>query len=97
MVFIPFGGHSQEIGNASDEFTVIKNLENEWLIYDQDLENYVPYILETRFDSPTASFFIDLNQYQNYTLVLCLQKESSIFVEKALSLYREEEGCLEIF
>lgn len=92
----PIGVFAQEIGKPSEDFTVVKNLQNEWLVYDQDLENYVPYILNTRFDSPTASFFVNLNQYQNYSLVLCLQKESAVFVEKSLSIYQEDEDCVEL-
>lgn len=63
----------------------IKNLKEEWLIYDQGSQTYLPYY-ENFFENTHAiSFNIDLRLFKNYQLYLGVPSNSTIFYNQRLS------------
>lgn len=67
-----------------DRFIPIYNYQNDWLVYNGQYKNYVPYSQEINDDSRYVSTYIDLVKNRNYFLLLKTESKSYLFLEGAL-------------
>lgn len=74
---------AQQADQLSD-YTIIKDFTSEWLVYDSDLDSYVPYVLNSPFDYQTASFYLNSRQFSGGKLVCALQEGSSLLVNQKM-------------
>lgn len=68
-------------GNA---YYPVKNLQNDWQVYDETFRTYVPYLPELHSAVPTVSVFIDVESNRNYRLLLFSESDSYLFINAAL-------------
>lgn len=67
-----------------ENFSVINNLQNDWLVYNSTYKNYVPYSLELNESSKYVSVYLDLIKNRNYFILLKTESQSYLFLEGAL-------------
>ncbi|MGR3810147.1 DUF4271 domain-containing protein [Jiulongibacter sp. NS-SX5] len=56
-------------GGPNDQYHIIKNFENDWYIYDESEEIFIPFIDRIQSSAQTHSAFIDLQKFKKYTLL----------------------------
>lgn len=78
---------------VNNDFTILKNLNQEWMVYDQDRTSYVPYVLQTPFRTSSISFMLDLAGNKEYILQCCIQKGTSLFIDQKIISKFNEAGC----
>lgn len=76
-----------------DNFETIRNLQNDWLLYDWERASYVPYILNTPFQANSLSFLLGTEENAGYSLRLCIQKGASLFIEQNIITKFNQAGC----
>ena len=67
-----------------DAYYPVKNLQNDWQVYDEAFRTYVPYLPELHSAVPTVSVFIDVESNRNYRLLLFSESDSYLFINAAL-------------
>jgi len=67
----------------AQEYYVVKNLKNDWQIYDRYYQSYIP-LLTKDAKIPNGGIFIKKKQDQDYYISFYSNKELSIFVENKL-------------
>jgi len=67
-----------------DQFFPIYNYQNDWLVYNSQYKNYVPFSQEVDEGSRYVSLYIDLIKNRNYNLLLKTDAEDYLFLEGAL-------------
>lgn len=69
----------------NDEYEVIYDFKNDWYVYDESYENYIPYIAERHFNIPAHVIFCELDANKNYDLLIkCKGKNNFLFIEGSL-------------
>ncbi|MES2732662.1 MAG: DUF4271 domain-containing protein [Bacteroidota bacterium] len=79
-------------GNSSDDtqahaeknYYIVRDLQNDWQVYDQKYNAYVPYLQEKHTNVYSASILVDLPAYQGYELLFYTDKEIYLFIDAAL-------------
>lgn len=67
------------------EYNVVYDFKNDWYVYDESYENYVPYIAERHFNIPAHIIFCELDANKNYDLLIkCKGKNNFLFIEGSL-------------
>ena len=67
-----------------DRYYPVHNFRNDFLVYDDATNAYIPYIDELHADETALSVFIDLESNRHYTLLLRTEQDSYLFVNAAL-------------
>ncbi|MEZ4905404.1 MAG: DUF4271 domain-containing protein [Spirosomataceae bacterium] len=62
----------------------MRDLSQEWLIYDQNEKNYVPYIPERHNNQLAINTLIDLESNRHYDLLIYVEKENYLFLNGSL-------------
>ncbi len=76
---------TQQPGIGPDNtYYPVKNLQNDWQVYDEAFRTYVPYLPELHSAVPTVSVFIDVESNRNYRLLLFAESDSYLFINAAL-------------
>jgi hypothetical protein len=57
---------------------------NDWLVFNQEVQNYVPYTRSLHENDPALSLIIDLLKYRNYDILIKTRSENHIFINGAL-------------
>ncbi|KAA0991477.1 DUF4271 domain-containing protein [Dyadobacter aurulentus] len=70
--------------NPPDRFFPVYSYENDWLVYNSQYKNYVPFSPGVNEGARSASLYIDLVKNRRYFLLLSSDTESYLFVEGAL-------------
>jgi len=67
-------------------YTIINNLDDEWQVFDEKYDGYVPYI-EARHQNPKIiSFWLDLEKYKTYDLLFFSpESKTYLFINNGLS------------
>lgn len=78
---------------VTNDFTILKNLNEEWMVYDQDREGYVPHALQTPLRTNSVSFMLDLTEYNSYTFRCCVQEGTSLFIDQKIASRFDAAGC----
>lgn len=77
--------NAQQIGIGPDSaYYPVKNLQNDWQVYDESFRTYVPYLPELHSAVPTVSVFIDVESNRSYRLLLFAESDSYLFINAAL-------------
>jgi hypothetical protein len=77
--------NAQQVGIGPDNaYYPVKDLENDWQVYDEDFRAYVPYLPELHSSISSVSVFIDVESNRNYKLLLFSESDSYLFINAAL-------------
>lgn len=68
---------------VAQEYYVVKNLRNDWQVYDRYYQSYIP-LLTKETKMPSAGIFIQKKQDQDYYISFYSNKELAIFIENKL-------------
>ena len=71
-------------------YYLVKDYSEEWLVYDQDQKNYVPYVTEEHGNELSVNVLIDLESSRFYELLVYVEKDSYLFFNG--SLQRRQMG-----
>ncbi|GAA4440372.1 hypothetical protein GCM10023091_23940 [Ravibacter arvi] len=67
-----------------DGYQLVRNCQDEWLVFNAEYKNYVPYIKSIHETEPSVSLLVDLVQDRHFTFLLKSRKEAFLFVNGAL-------------
>lgn len=67
-----------------DGFFPVRDIQNDWVVYDEAFKAYVPFIVEQHADERAVSAFVDLESNRRYKLLIRSQADGFLFVEVAL-------------
>ncbi len=65
-------------------YKAVQNLDDQWLIYEEDYKGYIPYFQKEHGRQPTLSIFLNLEKYSHYALLLQTSQPSHLFVQSQL-------------
>ncbi len=72
-----------EVG-PDKQYFLVKDLSQEWLVYDQREKEYVPYIPEQHNTQLAINTIIDLESNRHYELIIYVEKENYLFLNGSL-------------
>lgn len=74
-----------------ENYTVIKNLNESWLVFDKKYDDYVPYIGSRHFNYQSFSQNFEIENYQGYNLLIYSPKDAYIFIDGTfqIKLFKE--------
>jgi hypothetical protein len=61
-------------------YQIIKDLNDDWLVFDANYKDYVPYLKTRHFNYKSHSQYLDIENYKGYKLFLYLENDSFLFV-----------------
>lgn len=67
-----------------EQFFPVYNYQNDWLVYNEQYKNYVPFSQGVNESTRFASLYIDLVKNRRYSLLIQTTGESYLFLEGAL-------------
>ncbi|ACT94127.1 DUF4271 domain-containing protein [Dyadobacter fermentans] len=70
--------------NPPSQFFPVYNYQDDWLIYNENYKNYVPFSQGINEGTRFASLYIDLVKNRRYSLLVHSEDESYLFLEGAL-------------
>ena len=73
-------------------YTVMKDLEEDMLVYSNAYDTYVPYTKGASFNTSAAVFVLPLRQYRDYQLLIKPPAESSLMINQRIVDYYWHEG-----
>lgn len=65
-------------------YAVIYELADDWQVYDEKYQSYVPYVQERHQESKAMSFWLDVETYRNYYLTFYAYKNTYLFINQKL-------------
>ncbi len=69
-----------DLSGPEDQYYVVHDYHNDWLVYSEDYDNYVPYTRSLHETKTSVSLLLHLLQSRHYTLLLHSRTESYLFV-----------------
>ncbi|MDN5204018.1 DUF4271 domain-containing protein [Fulvivirgaceae bacterium BMA10] len=79
---------------ANDQFQLIRDLKSDWLVYDGNLDTYVPWIERATQTPVNISFALKKSEANNNQLRLCLHEGTSLFIEQQIVQFFDASKCL---
>ncbi len=73
-----------QIDVKKDYFTVY-DFKNDWLVYDQNYQDYVPFVSQSNIDKSALSVLIDIESNRKYDLLIYVKKDNYLFVDASLN------------
>ncbi len=70
--------------NPPGQFFPVYNYQDDWLVYNEQYKNYVPFSQGINEGTRFASLYIDLAKNRRYSLLIHSENESYLFLEGAL-------------
>lgn len=70
--------------NPPGQFFPVYNYQDDWLVYNEQYKNYVPFSQGVNESTRFASLYIDLVKNRRYSLLVHSENESYLFLEGAL-------------
>jgi hypothetical protein len=70
--------------NPPGQFFPVYNYQDDWLVYNEQYKNYVPFSQGVNEGTRFASIYIDLVKNRRYSLLVHSESESYLFLEGAL-------------
>lgn len=84
-----------QAGSDSLDPTIVSQLNQDWLYYNQQYKTFFPYLKENREDRVNSiSQLVDLNRYQSYNLNFIASPGLSLFIDQKL-VYRNTSDTIE--
>ncbi|MTI33320.1 DUF4271 domain-containing protein [Xanthovirga aplysinae] len=75
-------GYSQQ--DEVSDYKLAKDFTPEWLIYENQSQTYVPYVLNTPFHNTSASFTLSTEKFSGSTLFYEVQGGSTLFIDRKI-------------
>lgn len=74
-----------------ENYTVIKNLNESWLVFDKKYNDYVPYISSRHFNYQSFTQNFEIDNYKGYNLLIYSPKDAYIFIDGTfqIKLFKE--------
>ena len=72
-----------EVG-PDKQYFLVKNLAQDWLVYDQREKEYVPYVAEQHGNQLALNTLLDLESNLHYELLLYVEKNNYLFLNGSL-------------
>lgn len=72
-----------EVG-PNKQYFLVKDLSQEWLVYDQREKEYIPYVYEQHNTQLAINTIIDLESNLHYELLIYVEKENYLFFNGSL-------------
>ena len=79
-----------------EKFFPVYDYQNDWLVYNDQYKNYVPFSKEINEDSRFVSLYIDLLKNRKYVLLIKTEADGYLFLEGALQNKIEKNKWLEL-
>lgn len=67
-----------------ERYFPVRDLQNDFVIYDEAFKTYVPFIVEQHAEERAVSAFVDLESNRRYKLLIQSQTDGFLFVDAAL-------------
>jgi hypothetical protein len=67
-----------------ERYYPVHNFHDDFLVYDDNAEAYIPYIAEQHTSETALSTYIDLESNRHYSLLISTQQDSYLFINAAL-------------
>ncbi|EMR03788.1 DUF4271 domain-containing protein [Cesiribacter andamanensis] len=83
---------SQLLQVQGRQYAIVHDLEADLLVYDDDVESYLPYVRGTPFLSNAATFWLPLHQYQSYLLLIGAPPEASLLINQNVVAHYPQGG-----
>ncbi len=77
--------------NPPEQFFPVYNYQNDWLVYNSQYKNYVPFTQDLNDGSKYVSAYINLIKNRNYFILYKSEVKSYLFLEGALQKEMKEE------
>ncbi len=87
VFFSPFIFSQNFNPNYLKNFALLHDLADDWQVYDNKYESYVPYIKERHQNPKSMSFWLDIAQYKAYQMVFWGESNTFLFINN--QLYRQ--------
>jgi len=91
FVFLAGVGFAKDI-EIPEEYTVLHNLTQDWLVYDGGYGGYVPYLKDRHKRLKTVSFWLAGKQNAPYRLLLYAESNSYLYIQKRLAYKFDRVG-----
>ncbi len=82
--------------SAPSDQNIKKDLKNEWLVYNQKHDIYVPFIENTGQSTNSFAFFIKKNESNGEHLHCCVQAGTSFFIEEKIIAFYDTKKCFKL-
>ncbi|MFN4147711.1 MAG: DUF4271 domain-containing protein [Runella sp.] len=66
------------------QYFLVKDLSQEWWVYDELQKEYVPYVSEQHANQLSVSILLDLESNRNYQLLINTEKDNYLFFNNSL-------------
>lgn len=75
---------AQEVG-PNNQYYLVKDFQDDWQVYDDNLKAYIPYIAEQHVNYPAHTSFIDIQSNRGYHLLVFSKKSDNfLFINGSL-------------
>ncbi len=74
------------------EYAVLRNMNQDWLVYDGSYGGYVPYMKDRHIHLTSVSFWLDSKQQAPYQLLLYAESNTYLYIQKRLAYRFDREG-----
>lgn len=68
----------------NQSYYLVKDFQDDWQVYDERYQNYVPYLRERHQSYKSFSIFLDLDAYRSYQLLYYATKDNYLFINASL-------------
>jgi Domain of unknown function (DUF4271) len=87
LIFVGFLLFSGSVGaqeGLDKNYYTVKRCSDEWLVYDNDRKDYVPYVEEEHANQMAINLLIDLESNRYYDLLIYTEQDQYLFFDAAL-------------
>lgn len=78
--------------DRAEKFVMIHPLVDEWQVYDENYQAYVPYLSKRHQNPRSVSFWLELGTYKDFSLVFYAGKDMYFFINNRLCKNFTKEG-----
>ncbi|TAH13865.1 MAG: DUF4271 domain-containing protein [Runella slithyformis] len=68
----------------STNYYTVKNYADEWLVYDEEQKNYVPYLTEEHANELSVNVLLEIENNRYYDLLVYVEKDNYLFFNGSL-------------
>jgi hypothetical protein len=65
-------------------YYLVKDFQDDWQVYDERYQNYIPYLRERHQNYKSFSIFLDFDAYRSYQLLYYATKDNYLFINASL-------------
>lgn len=73
-------------------YTILRDVSEDWLVYDESYGGYVPYMKNRHTQLKTLSFWLPAESYKPYRLLFYAQQNSYLYIQKKLACQFKKTG-----